>query len=898
MSGWEGMRRVFRLGLGGGDADREVDRELAHHFEATVEELRGRGLEEAAARAEARRRFGDERRYRRELRRLARGRDRRERAGWAAAGVGSAVAAAFRGMARAPGLSVAVVLVIGLGVGVNATMFAMLDRLFLRAPAHVEDPEAVRRVFLTRSFNGNAYTSADHTYPDFRDWAELEAFGDVAAYSARELTVGTGESAERRPATLATANFFPLLGARPALGRWFGPSDDAFGAEKVVVLGHAYWRTRYGGSPSVVGEAVEAGGATYTVVGVAPEGFTGVGLERVDLWLPLHAAGEVEEGGREWLDARGWYWVSVIGRLAPGVSPEAAAEAATVAHLAARSEQAQYDREARVTVEPLQLARTSLATREARVVPWLTGVGVLVLLLTCANVANLLLARGIQRRRDAAVRVALGAGRGRLIGGTVAEAVLLAVLGGGAAYARSIGVGTALQSFLLPGVDWAGGSDRTRVLLVSGALAVAAGLLAGLAPAVRSARATHLTADLRSTGRGSTRGRSPLRASLTVFQAAVSVVLLVGTGLFVLSLRNARDVDLGFDPGPVLRVRLQPAGPYPGGEAMERLYREARQALEGLPGVESSTIVTTTPFSNSRGIGDDLRIPGLDSLPQTAAGKPYIHAVTDGYLETMGTRLVRGRGIERADDAESAPPVALVNETMARLAWPGEDPIGRCLVMRDGPCTRVVGVVADSRRFGLEENEAMQYYVPLAHAPYPWPPSSLMLRTARPAALAAPARAALLRAMPALRLVGTEPFASSLAGQYRAWRLGAMLFGGFGLLALLVASLGLYSVLAFDVAQRRTELGIRGALGATRSAVVGLVLRDGMRLAVPGVAIGLATAAVAAGRVEPLLFHVPARPPALLAAVALAMILVAAVASVLPALRASRVPPAEALGAE
>ena len=897
--GFGGIRRVFRVGIGGGDADRDVERELAHHRSATLEELRRRGLSEAEARREAARRFGNERRYARELRRLARRRDRWKRAGWGLGSGGRAVADAFRGIGRAPILSLSVIAVIGLGVGVNATMFEMLDRLFLRAPAHVEEADELRRLFVTRrGVNGSVLTARHHTYPDFQDWRGLEAFSDVAAFVEMGLTVGTGEGAERLTVVGATANFLPLLGVSPALGRGFTAEEDAFGADRVAILGHALWRTRYGGEESVLGTVVEVGGASYTVVGVAPAGFTGVGLERVDVWVPFHAAAEVEEGGREWVDHRGWYFLEVVGRLAPGVAPEAAAEAATVAHRAGRSEQEGYDVEARVSAEPLLLARTTLASREARVVPWLTGVAVMVLLLTCANVANLLLARGIQRRKDVAVRMSLGAGRRRLVGASVLEAVLLALLGGAAAFALSALAGDFLRVFLLPTVDWAGSGAQGRILLFSAGMALLAGILAGVVPAYRSTRPSLITADLKGTGRGSTSARSGLRSGLTVFQAAISVLLLVGTGLFVLSLRNARDVDLGFDPAPVLAVRLQQAGPYPGAEVMTGLYRDARSALDGLAGVESSVIMTTTPFRNSRGIGDDLRIPGLDSLPRTDAGNPYIHAVSDGYLETMGVTLVRGRGIELADDAASAPPVALVNRTMARLAWPGRDPIGACLVLRDGPCTTVVGVVEDARRFELEESETMQYYVPLSHAPYPWPPSSLMVRTARPEAMAGPVQRRLRDALPAVRLVTTEPYTATLAAQYRAWRLGATLFGAFGVLALVVAALGLYSVLAFDVARRRTELGVRTALGATRGRVVRLVLGEGVALASLGVAAGLLMAVVAARWVEPLLFHVPPRPPALLAGVAVAMLVTAAVASGVPAWRAARVPPSEALREE
>jgi predicted permease len=897
--GFEGLRRVFRLGMAGGDAERDLERELAFHFEETVRTLVSRGMAEAEAREEARLRFGDEKAYRRELRRLARGRDRRDRVGDVARSVAGVVRDGTRNLWRAPLLTAAVVVVMALGVGANATMFGILDRLFLTPPAHVDEPDQLRRFFVHKrwSASGEMGTQKSFSYPDYLDFTRLDVFSSTAAWSTRALTVGHGAESERRPVTLATASLFPTLGVRAELGRFYGTEEDAFGAEPVAVLGHAYWQSAYGGDPEVLGRAVAVGDLTYTVIGVAPPGFTGVDLDRVDIWLPLHRAAVVEEGGTEWADARNWYWIDTVGRLTPGTPVARATAAATAAHRAGRADQEGYDTEARVVMEPLLLARTSVATREAKVVPWLMGVALMVLLLTCANVANLLLARAIRRRRETAVRLALGVSRWRLVTTVVFEGVALALAGGAAAVGVAMWGGEVLRAVLVPDAGWETGHEVWRVVGFSGLLALGAGLFAGLFPAWRSSR-PQTTEALKTTGRGSTRGRSRVRSTLLVFQAAITVVLLVGTGLFVQSLRSARSVDLGFEPDPVLLVRVEPEGGYPGGEAMTALYRRAHEAVRALPEVEAAAVTTVTPFRNSRGIGDDLRVPGVDSLPSTAAGGAYIHAVTGEYFESMGLDLLRGRGITRSDDAESAPRVAVVNRTMADLVWPDGDALGACMFLRDAPCATVVGIVEDHNRYELTEHVSMHYYVPLAHRPYDWPPSRLVIRTRDPVRLAPTVRRELTARLPEARLVTTEPYRDVIDPSYRSWRLGAVLFSAFGVLAILVAAVGLYSVLAFDVAERRPELGIRSALGATRGRIIRHVLTDGVRLAAIGVAVGLAAAFYGASRAAPLLFQVSPRDPVILAAVAAGVLVVSVAASGIPAWRAARVDPSDTLRAE
>jgi predicted permease len=622
-----------------------------------------------------------------------------------------------------------------------------------------------------------------------------------------------------------------------------------------------------------------------------------VDLSPVDLWLPLHPAGEVEGGGREWAESRGWYWFRAVARLAPGVGVERAEAAATAVHRAARAGQSGYDPAARVALTSVIAARTTEASREARVLPWLMGVALMVLVLTCANVANLLLARSIRSERETAVRLALGVSRSRLVGTVMLESVILAGAGGLAAIVLALWGGGLIRSFLLPDIGWNEAASPGHLLGFSAAIALGAGSLAGAFPAWRSSR-PDLAGSLVAWGRSATRRRSPTRSILLVAQTAISVVLLVGTAMFVRSLRAARSVDLGFDPSQVLLVQLEADGGYPGGAVMTRLYREARDLVAPLPGVERIAVATTTPFLNNRGIGDDLRIPGLDSLPRTSAGGPAINAVSSDFFDALDLHIIRGRALVAADDAESAPRVAVVNETMAAMAWPDRAAVGSCLVIREGPCIRVVGIVEDSRRYELEEDESLQYYVPLAHAPNPWPPRDLLVRTTDPAALAPVVQRVLRTSLPGVRLVTARPYRDVVDPKYRSWTLGATLFAVFGALALVVAAVGLYSVLAFDVAQRRTEMGVRSALGATREHLLLLVSSAGLKVAAAGIATGAVIILVAARWTEPLLFGISAHDPVSLSTAAAVILVVAILASGIPAWRAAGADPSESLRAD
>lgn len=894
-----GVRRRFHLP----DLERDLDDELAFHFERTVEELTAQGLSPSEARAEARRRFGDEGRYRRELERLDRRTTLLRRWKERLAALGWDLGDACRRLGRSPALGLGVVLTLALGLGANATMFGILDRLLLQPPAHVAEPEAVRRLAVERRPREEfeRVVSQGMSYPDIRDFQAAGSFSRVAAYTRQNLVLGRGADAAPVSAVLASGEYFPMLGVQPVVGRLFGPADDRAGAPGVAVLGHDFWQRNYDGDPSVVGRTVDFGHGPYEILGVAPPGCTGVDLERIDIWLSLQTAGQDLRGER-WREARNWYWIYAVARLAPGVAVEQAEAEATALHLIGRREQIEaeiYDPEAEVEALPLITARGPLASGESWVARWLAGVSLVVLLIACANVANLLLARTLHRRREFGIRLALGIPRPRLLRQVLIESFLLAILGGAAALLTTRWFGQILRTTLLPDVAWTDPSVTARVAWVSLGLCVLAGLLTGILPGLQASRPGLIGALKAGSGTVSRPG-TRTRNTLTVLQTALSVVLLVGAGLFVRSLHGVRSIDLGFDPDGLLLVEPVYDGSPPDAQRKE-LYRLASERLPKVPGVERVTSSMSVPFWSANSVA--LEIPGVDPIPLLPTGTPILHAVAPDYFATLGLQVRRGRPLTPGDH-DGPRRVAVVSETMARLVWPDGDVLGKCLEIAKTPCTEVVGVVEDAGMMSLFESEVMQYYIPLSQSPSGDPPEALLVRVGRagegpdPDTVVAAIRRELLTLDPDLRYAEILPLTERIDPQARSWRLGATLFTLFGVLALIVAAVGLYSVLAFAVAQRTQEIGIRSALGADRKNLVGLVLGQALRLVAVGVAIGLGAVWVAAPKLEPLLYRTPARDLWILGSVAAVLLLTALLAGSLPAWRATRLDPTLALRAE
>ncbi|HSR41563.1 MAG TPA: ABC transporter permease, partial [Longimicrobiales bacterium] len=531
---------------------------------------------------------------------------------------------------------------------------------------------------------------------------------------------------------------FPLLGVRPALGRFYSPAEDAVGAEPVAVLAHEFWERRFGADPEILGRTLEIGSGRYAVVGVAPPGFTGAELAPVDVWLPLETAQALEAGDR-WRESANWWWLRVVARMAPGREDGVAESQATTAHRArhrSQIEAGQYDANAEILTAPIIAARGPTPSDEAAVSRWLAAVALIVLLIACANVANLMLARAVRWRRELAVRVALGVSRTRLVGQLLTESLVLAALGALAALVAARWGGATVHRLLLPDVAFTDGGLGGRLLLFTALATLVTAVLAGLIPALEATR-TDVSHALKSGGPGGSRHRSRTRFVLLVAQGALSVVLLVGAGLFVRSLQRAQALDLGFDARRTVLVQLHWNGELPA-DRREAVYREALERTRRLPATRAAGLSYTVPFWSALSIGRP-RVPGLDSFPRHPAGGPYANKVGPGYFEAMGLELVRGRPIAPDDDAEGAAPVAVVSESMAAAGWPAGDALGSCMIFGDGDgaepvCTEIVGIVEDHRREQLVEEEPHHLFFLNQHHPaFQGPPQALMVGTRGPA---------------------------------------------------------------------------------------------------------------------------------------------------------------------
>ena len=738
----------------------------------------------------------------------------------------------------------------------------------------------------------------------------MPGFQSVAAYHPIDATLELpGTPMRQVPALRTSAEIFDVLGAPALLGRTFRAGEDLPGPEAVAVISYGLWQRVFGGSPEVLGRTTVIGDEPYTVVGVAPRGFTGPELGRVDLWLPMSLLGpRVTQRGTErdyWTRALDAQWLQVIGRLKPGISREQAGTDATAAHRHAYGDNptGSFTPEARLTAASLSANERGEEPGETTVSRWLVGVTLVVLVIACANVINLLLARGVRRRREVTVRIALGVGRWRLVRLLLAESVSLAVAGSVAGLGVAYALGSLVRKVFLPEIEWTAAPVDARVLLLAIGMALLTGVAIGWMPAWRAARtdvATGLKAGVREGGGQQSR----LRSGLMVTQAALSVVLLVGAGLFVRSLWNVRAMDLGLEPDRVLAVSIRWPSMgriiLPDARERERMrrsgfYQQALERIRRLPGVDHAALTIGMPFWSSFGVG--LRVPGWDSLPRLPGGGPNISAVTAEYFAAMGTSVLRGGSFTPQDHAGSER-VAIVSDVMARTLWPGREPLGECLLIEKLPCARIVGVVADARRFRLREDPHMHYYVPFGQETGIGGTVLLIRPVGDPETFTNTVRRALLAMDPALGYVEMQSVRQIIDPQVRPWKLGATIFGLAGLLALIVAAVGLYSVQSYLVEQRTQEIGVRRALGARVGSIVRLVLRNSLGMTSLGVTIGAIAALIGGPFLQALLFEASPRDPAIFAAVAASLLVVAALASALPAWRANRVDPMEALRAE
>jgi putative ABC transport system permease protein len=902
MSRIPGIRRLFHLARTRAGIQRAVDDELQFHFDMTMRDLMSGGMTPDDARREAQRRFGNVEQTRDRLATIDRAlADQERRAEWWSA-FAQDLRYALRGLRLKPGFAIAVILTLGLGIGANATMFGIIDRLLFRPPAFLHAPERVARLYIVHTYtDGTADPESGlgyRRYADFREWTQ--SFDAMTPFYSEKLAVGIGDATAEMRVGVSGADLWTLFDVKPVIGRFFTADEDVPpSGTPVVVLSYAFWQTQFGGRQSVIGTKVDIGPGKYTVIGVAPKDFTGFEIDPVVAFLPISAQ-KGAESFKGWNTTYGMVWFDVFARRKPGVSIASATAELTNAYL--RSYRAQIEENPRTRpiavakphafVGPVLYNRGPNQTKETTVATWLAGVAGIVLLIACANVANLLLARAVSRRREIAVRVALGVSRARLLTQLMVESLLLAVIGGFAGLAIAQYGGAIVRRSLLNQGAGPGALTDARVVGVAIALATLAGLLTGLAPALQAGR-TDVASALKAGSREGTTQRSVLRASLLMAQAALSVMLLVGAGLFVRSLVNVQSIRLGYDTeqllwvDPILRnVKLDTI-------QSAALRQSLLERAQSIPGVERASRAISVPLYSMW--QPRLYIAGIDTVSKL--GGFAMQAGSPSFFATLGTRILRGRGIG-ADDRRDAPKIMVVSAGMAKRLWPNDDAIGKCVRVNTetAPCTTVLGVAEDVRNEGLT-GEEFQYYLPIDQ--FGPTRGGLFIRTSGPAATQADRiRRALQQVMPGASYVTTTPMTTIVGGRTRSWRLGATMFVVFGGLALLLAAIGLYSVIAYNVTQRTHEMGVRVALGAQSRDVIQLIVREGLQIVVPGVVVG-ALGAIGAGRwIAPLLFGTSPKDPSVLAGVIVALLVVAVSASWIPAMRASRVDPNEALRAD
>jgi putative ABC transport system permease protein len=796
-----------------------------------------------------------------------------------------------RMLLRSPGFAAVAILTLALGIGANTAIFSVIEAVLLR-PLAYQNPD--RLVLINHDYpklNLKASVSAPG-YAHYRDHAG--SFSSVAALTGWNANLtGAGEP-ERIQANTVTANFFATLGVQPARGRLFQADEDQPGRNHVVVLSDGLWHRRFGGDPSLLNQTITLNGEAYTILGIMPPGFEfGRELGRqVDLWAPIAFTPDQ-------LDPRNLTneYLVVLARLKPGVSlMQARAEMDTIATNLRRQYMPGMDRSAwGLTLQPLR----ELVIGDIGPALMILGAAVaFVLLIACANVANLLLARAAVREKEVATRTALGASRGRVVRQLLTESMLLSVLGGGVGWALAFWGVRLLSTLEDLGIPRAYEIRLDGIVLAfTLGISLLTGILFGLVPALQSSRCD-LHEALKEGGRTGTGGiRHRMRDLLVVAETALALVLLIGSGLLIKSFVRVQQVSPGFHPDHVLAMQVSlPAFKYKEAGQIDTFYRQALESIRRLPGVQSAGATSILPMSGQNSSGS-FRIEGR--AVQTGEVIPHGDrwSVTEGYFQAMQIPLVRGRTFTAQDTAE-APGVAIIDETMARKYWPREDPLGQRITFEgtaDKPRWReIVGIVGHVKHKGLEGESRVQYYLP--HRQRPLGAMALVVRGASdPASMATPVRKALRELdadLPVFRVTTMDQLVADSSAQRR---FSTLLIALFSALALVLAVVGLYGIMTYAVVQRSHEIGVRMALGAQQSNVLAMIVRQGMTLTAAGLVIGLGSAWGLTRLMSNLLFEVTATDPWVFAVLSMVLAGVALLALIIPARRAARVDPLIAL---
>lgn len=791
---------------------------------------------------------------------------------------------AARTLFRKPGFAILAMLTLAFGIGANTAIFTLAETLLLR-PLPYRDPG--RLVMVWEAGPHDFGNEVGASILDYADWRRaVTQFSSLSAYGKQGFNLTDGDGAEYAEGQIVSANFFDTLGVQPALGRTFRIGEEDAGASRVVVLSDALWRRRHSADPAILGKSILLSGEPYTVVGVTPAGWRAP--ERGELWVPLSF---YTGNWRQW---RATHQLTVVGRLAPGATVASAqAELRPIAGKIWSDAGGAWNEGWTVRLEPL--VEQFLGDYRTTVIALWIAVA-LVLLITCANLANLLLVRGISRSRELAVRAALGASSARLTTELVAEAVLLAFAGAALGIGGAMAILHAVQSMiplrlvhLLDGkVSGAGALYATGIALVSA-------FLFSAIPAWRVARtdARALLATARTIG-----GRHRIGYAFVVLQVALAVPLLAGCLLMVRTMRNFAEIDAGVRAERVVTFRVAPsAAQYSAPMSRPALFIRIEEQLASMPGMERVGMASNIPFSR---VGTQTATSVfVEGRSPDERGAGDVRAASPGLLRTLGMRLIRGRWIEERDML--GPRVAVINESMAKRLWPNGDPIGARIIdgnetlLQESPDRwfTIVGIVADARSGGLRSEPVPEVYLPVAKRPT----RSMMfvVRGANAGALVASAREAVRRVDPRQPVFEIAEMQDLVGESIAGPRLAFAVFSAMGLVALLLATIGTYGVVAYSVGLRRQELGIRASLGATPGTLWRMILGDGVRVAAIGLAIGIVLARAGAGALANVVYGVGIADGVVLATAIATMLLAVLAATLVPAIAAMRVNPAEAL---
>ncbi|HKP86354.1 MAG TPA: ABC transporter permease [Blastocatellia bacterium] len=821
-----------------------------------------------------------------------------------------------RTLLKSPGFAAVAILSLALGIGANTAIFSFVNAVLLR-PLPVANPDQLMFVFSNMS-DSPYLVSSYPDYVDFRD--QNEVFSDLACYSSILVSLASEEQTDQIEGAIVSGNYFDVLGVKPIQGRAFSSEEDQTpGTHPVVIISHALWMKRFGGDPGFVGKTLALNGRVFTVIGIAPPDFNGTAVgEPVDIYVPMMMqalirpprAGFSGEQDADLLKKRGPRWLHMVGRLRPGVSEQQAQ--AAMSTIASQLEQAYQssNRGIGVTLFPVSKGNPELRSDAIPVARLLLSVVGAVLLIACFNVANLLLSRATARRKEISIRLALGASRLRLIRQMITESMLLSILGGGVGLLLALWITDLLEAVNPPSNIFPLKLDLSldsRVMVFTLALSLVTGLIFGLAPALQASK-TDLVPALKdenaTVGPGSR--RFSLRNLFVIGQVGISLVLLISAGLFLRSLRNAQSINPGFNPENVLVVPLNINLLKYTRQQGKAFYQQVVEKVEAIPGAQSATLARVVQLSGG-GRTMNVFIAGQEPVsgPRTSGGgtspddsrSNTVSANVVGlrYFATLGIPLLRGRDFT-GDDREGAPGVVIVNETFARRFWKDEDPLGKRVSTRgaQGPFLEVVGVVGNGKYVTLGEEPRSMMYMPLAQNHETG--MTLHVRTAvDPGSLAAAVRNEVQSLEKNLPVIGVRTMKEQVSTSLFPAKMGAILLAVFGMLALLLASVGVYGVMGYSVARRTREIGIRMALGAGRGDVLRLVLREGMTLVGIGVGLGLVGAWFATQLLASFLYGVSVTDPVTFAGVPLLLVGVALVASFVPARRATKVDPLIAL---